>query len=271
MSAYTAADIRSARSFLFVPGNRPERFDKAVSSGADIVVIDLEDAVAPADKPAAREHARTWLRAGNAAMVRVNGIDTTWHEDDLALITETSAAAMLPKAENRSCIARFGPAAVVVALIETAAGVAAAAEVCSAPGVQRVAFGSVDLGAQLAISPTDREAMLHARSSLVFASAAAGLAAPIDGVTTVLTDPQVTADDVTYARRLGLTAKLCIHPSQVATVHGALAPSDAEIAWARKVIAASDPDGAATAVDGQMVDRPVLLRAQGILDAVVRC
>jgi citrate lyase subunit beta/citryl-CoA lyase len=270
VSNYTSDDIRSATTFLFVPGDRPERFEKAASSGADVVVVDLEDAVAPGAKEQARENARAWLRAGKHAMVRINGADTSWHEEDLTLSADGMTAVMLPKAGRVEELARFDPGTAVVALVETAAGIVALSDLCVAPGVQRLAFGSVDFGAQLGVDPTDREALLTARSLLVIASAAAGLAAPIDGVTTVLTDPQATVDDVAYARRLGLTGKLCIHPAQVAVARAAAAPTESQIEWATKVVASSSADGSASAVDGQMVDLPVLQRARDILGAVSR-
>lgn len=270
MTGYSAQQVRAARSFLFVPGDRPDRFAKAAAAGADVVVVDLEDAVSPAAKTAAREHVREWLGAGNIAMVRINGADTDWHDDDRVMVLETGAAVLLPKAENADVLAVFGLDAVVVALVETAAGISRLAEVCGSPNVHRVAFGSVDLGAQLGVDPTDREALLTARSQLVIASAAAGLAAPVDGVTVVLTDGQQIVDDVTYAKRLGFTAKLCIHPSQVPSVHQTLAPTADQIAWAQEVVEQADPDGGASSVGGQLVDLPVLLRARNILEVAQR-
>lgn len=262
----TAHRIHSARSFLFVPGTRPERFAKAASSGADVVVIDLEDAVAPSDKDAARNNARDWLCAGNQAMVRINGADTIWHAADLELVSETNAATMIPKAENSDKLSRI-EADSVVALVETATGIAAAATLARATAVRRLAFGSIDLATQLGINPDAREALLLARLTLVIASAAAGLAPPIDGVTTNLTDPQALVDDVNYARGLGMTGKLCVHPAQITPVHDALAPSPDDIAWAKRILAASDASGGACTIDGQMVDLPVLHRARSIIAA----
>jgi len=222
------------------------------------------------EKETAREYAGAWLRAGRSAMIRVNGTGTAWHKDDIALVDQTSTSIMMPKAERSDSIERLAPGIVVVALVETAAGISEAAAVCSATGVHRVAFGSVDLAAQLGIDPSDREALLVARSTLVLASAAAGLAPPIDGVTTALTDRSATADDVMYARRLGLTGKLCIHPSQIPAVHEALTPSADEVAWARKVAAAWELNDGASAVEGHMVDLPILHRARSILDVADR-
>jgi citrate lyase subunit beta/citryl-CoA lyase len=152
---------------------------------------------------------------------------------------------------------------VVVPLVETAAGVAAARELCAAPGVVRAAFGSIDLAAQLGVDPNSRTALLHARSTLVLAAAAAGRAPPVDGVTTALDDPEALTSDTAHAVELGFTGKLCVHPRQLAPVHAALRPTDAELEWARSVLRAGT--GGAVAVDGHLVDRPVLLRAERLL------
>jgi citrate lyase subunit beta/citryl-CoA lyase len=252
-------NLTAARTLLFVPGDRPDRFAKAAAAGADGVVVDLEDAVAPADKDAARAHAVAWLAAGNEVVVRVNAVDTPWYEADVAALA--GSPIMLPKAERAADVERTGP--VVVPLVETAAGLAAAREVCAARGVVRVAFGSIDLAAQLGVDPGSHRALLHARSTLVLAAAAAGCAPPLDGVTTALDDPDVLRRDTEHAVELGFTGKLCVHPRQVGPVHAALRPSEEDIAWAHRVLAAGE---SAVAVDGQLVDRPVLLRARRLLD-----
>lgn len=265
MTGYTAEHVGQARTFLFVPGDRPARFATAAASGADIVVIDLEDAVTPAAKPAAREHTRRWLADGHPAMVRINGTGTSWHHDDVRLVTDFPAATvMLPKAERAEQFTGWSAAA-VVALVETACGVASAAAVGALPAVHRLAFGSMDLAAELGVDPAHRDALLAARSALVLASAQAGLPPPIDGVTADVVDTGNTAADTSYARSLGMTAKLCVHPRQVAAAHRALAPSAADINWARAVVDASGTG--VTVVDGRMVDLPVLTRAQTILAA----
>lgn len=272
-AAYSADEIRTARSFLFVPGNRPERFAKAAAAQPDIVLIDLEDAVTPAEKDAARRNVRQWHAAGNAAMVRINSAETTWYKDDLELITELAVPTMVAKAESAAeigRIARLAAGLAVVPLIETATGVLALAEICAVDGVQRLAFGNIDLANQLGVDPDDRDALLLSRSAMVLQSAAAALAPPIDGVTTVFTEPQAVTDDFAHARRLGLSAKLCIHPAQVAVVHAAAAPSAEAVHWAQKIIAAAGADDSAAAVDGQMVDIPVVERARRILAAANR-
>ncbi|MDQ0381039.1 HpcH/HpaI aldolase/citrate lyase family protein [Amycolatopsis thermophila] len=263
--------VASGRSFLFVPGHRPDRFAKAAASGCDAVVLDLEDAVGEDSKVAARDHVRAWLDDGNHAVVRINGAGTPWFDDDLDAVAGRALAVMVPKAESRAsldAIARRLPTGTgVIPLIETALGVAGAVEVCSADAVVRPAFGSVDLAAQLGVDHRSLEALRHARSAVVLAAAAAGCGAPIDGVTTTVDDEDVLRADLAHAVELGFTGKLCIHPRQVAAVTEAFTPSDADVAWAREVLAAVT-DGSVAVHKGQMVDRPVLLRAQAILARV---
>lgn len=251
--------IERARSFLFVPGDRPDRFAKAAASGADVVVLDLEDAVAPAAKEAARAHVVAWLAEGHPAVVRVNAAGTPWHAGDVAAVRD-SATVLVPKAES---VTDFDGLSSVLPLVETARGVAAAVELCRVSTVVRPVFGSIDLAADLGVDPTSRTALLHARSALVLAAAAAGCAPPVDGVTTALSDVDAVRDDTRHAVELGFTGKLCVHPRQVPVVHEAFRPSAGQIAWARSVLAAGD---GVAAVDGHMVDRPVLLRARRVLD-----
>ncbi|WP_033294839.1 HpcH/HpaI aldolase/citrate lyase family protein [Amycolatopsis jejuensis] len=253
--------IETARSLLFVPGNRPERFAKAAASGADVVVLDLEDAVGPAAKVDAREHVRAWLDEGNKAVVRINGTGTPWYQEDLAMVTGRAQAVMVPKAENAEQVDLALP---VIPLLETALGIAKAIEVCAADSVVRPAFGSVDLAAQLGVDHQSHDALRYARSAVVLAAAAAGCAAPIDGVTTTLADEAMLQKDLAHAIELGFTAKLCVHPRQVGPVREAFRPSAEDIDWARGVLAMA-ADGSVNVYNGQMVDRPVLLRAEAIL------
>lgn len=260
--------IHTGRSFLFVPGHRPDRFPKAVASGCDVVVLDLEDAVGPGSKAEAREHVRSWLDSGGRAVVRINAPGTPWFADDLDAVAGRAPAVMVPKAEDKAgldAIARRLPAGTgVIPLIETAVGVTRAAEVCAAGSVVRPAFGSIDLAAQLGIDHRAREALCHARSAVVLAAAAAGCGAPLDGVTTTLDDEDELRADIEHAITLGFTGKLCIHPRQVTAVNHAFTPTEAEIEWAREVLAAAK-DGSVTVHNGMMIDRPVLLRAEAIL------
>lgn len=260
-----------ARTLLFVPGTHPARFDKAVASGADLVVIDLEDAVPEADKVSAREATADWLRRGGRAAVRVNGVASAHLADDVAALTGLPGllAVVVPMADSPEALAalheRLGPDVEVVALVETAAGLIRAVDLAQVPGVVRLAFGHLDFAVDID-ADTGEDAMLMARSTLVVASRAAGLPGPVDGVTTVLDEPEAAREDAVRARRLGLTGKLCIHPRQVASVNAAMSPSDEEVAWARRVVAGS-AEGAAR-LDGHMVDAPVVARARTILSRV---
>lgn len=265
-----AEEVASARTYLFVPASRPDRFQRACESGADVVILDLEDAVPPPGKAAAREAAVNWLaspRGGPVTMVRINAVGTPWHEADVTALRKSGAPLMLPKAESSDQIARLGRCVddlVVVALIETPRGVLRAEEIAAAPATARLALGHIDLAAALGVRPDAREAFLHARSQLVLASAAAGIASPVDGVTTALGDVERLRDDVTYAEAVGMTGKLCIHPRQIGVVHDAIRPSETDIEWARRVVA-SVGDGGAAAVDGEMIDPPVIARARRLL------
>ncbi|MGJ5797632.1 HpcH/HpaI aldolase/citrate lyase family protein [Streptomyces europaeiscabiei] len=260
--------VAAARSLLFVPGSRPDRFDKAASSGADLVIIDLEDAVAPVDKERARDAAEAWLVHGNRAVVRINAPGTPWSAADLGMAARYGCPVMVPKAEDPAALAdlaaRTAGRCDLVPLIETALGVERAFQVCSTPGAVRAAFGNVDLAAQLGVAHDDRTALAWARSRLVVASSAAGIGAPVDGVTTAVRDADVLRDDVAHARRLGFTGKLCIHPAQLPGVAAGFTPSAEEVRWARAVLDAGE---SVTTVDGQMVDRPVLIRASRVLAA----
>jgi citrate lyase subunit beta/citryl-CoA lyase len=270
MTEFPAPSIADAQTFLFVPADRPERFTKAHAAGADVVVLDLEDAVSSTDKDAARRHAEQWLQSGRPAMVRINAAGSNWHRDDVAMVTAMGASVMLPKSERRGPITRILEAndkCLVVLLIETAAGIGAVTDLATMPGVARIAFGSIDLATEIGIDPTDRDALLCARSTLIIASAAAGLPSPIDGVTMSFKEPDVVADDTKYARRLGMRAKLCIHPAQLAPVRAALMPSAQELEWAKRILSAAAETGSAVAVDGTMVDAPVVQRAHQIISA----
>lgn len=261
------------RSYLFVPADRPERFTKALQAGAHAVIIDLEDAVAPGAKAAARAGLDDWLRGApeRSVHLRINAMQTPWFEDDLALCAMPAVqGVILPKTESTDQVAVLAGVASgtpVLPLIETAAGLEACRAIARAPGVQRLVFGSLDFQADLGIEGDD-DALLAFRSELVLASRLAQLQPPVDGVTTALDDPQVLAADTARARRLGFGAKLCIHPRQVQAVNEGFAPRPQELAWARRVMEAvqSQPEGA-IAVDGKMVDAPVLKRARALLEA----
>ncbi|WP_394689508.1 HpcH/HpaI aldolase/citrate lyase family protein [Hoeflea sp.] len=257
--------------FLFVPADRPERYARALASGADAVIIDLEDAVAAERKSLARNTLCDALNQAPASpsplLVRINAIGTPWHSDDMAatlalLSIGRITGVMLPKAESGDDIAAVRAALApvttnIIALIETAAGVANAGAIALA--ADRIAFGSIDFAADIGCDHV-REALLFARSQLVIAARLAKRGAPIDGVTRSTRDETGIEADARYGAGLGLKAKLLIHPAQVAPARRGLMPTQAEIDWADQVLKSS-PDGSAVSIDGQMIDAPVIARA----------
>jgi citrate lyase subunit beta/citryl-CoA lyase len=261
------------RSYLFVPGDRPERYAKALSAGADAVIIDLEDAVAPPAKEAARAALRAWLTPRQPVLVRINSADSAWFADDIALAGLPGVAGIvLPKAERSEDIARLmqAGAEAVLPLVESALGLHHALELARQPGVERLLFGSIDFSLDLGLTEC-AESLQYFRSQLVLASRLAGILPPVDGVSTTLDDIDRIVADTLLARRYGFGGKLCIHPRQVAHVNAAFMPSTEEAAWAARVLqAAQKSDGAAVALDGKMVDRPVILQAQAIVDELQR-
>lgn len=272
-----AVGAAAGAAWLFVPGDRVDRFAKAVAAGADQVILDLEDAVAEPAKDAARAGVAAALAdglgRGRRAWVRVNAAGTRWHDNDLAALAGLPglAGVMVPKAESAAALTevadRLGGRCPFVALVESAVGIANAQSIANCPAVVRLAFGSIDFALDIAAAHT-REALLFARSTLVIASRVAGLLEPVDGVTTAVRDEALVTDDTRYAAALGLGGKLCIHPSQVPLVQAAFRPGDDEIAWATKVLGQVGPgSAAAAALGGHMVDRPVLERARRILTA----
>jgi citrate lyase subunit beta/citryl-CoA lyase len=258
------------RSYLFVPGDRPERYAKALASGADMVVVDLEDAVAPSAKDAARAALAHWLstdRSNSEIMVRVNGADTPWFHADLDLVARAPrvAAVMMPKAEGHSPFEACGGKP-VLALVETAAGIDSLGAILRSPLVQRLAFGSIDLQLDLGI-PGDDDALLLFRSQLVLSSRLAQRPAPVDGVCTALGDVTALIAHARRGYRLGFGGQLCVHPAQVETVNATFRPTEEQVQWARRVLAAEAASGgAAVSLDGEMVDRPVIARARAWLE-----
>ncbi|QBP76176.1 CoA ester lyase [Herbaspirillum huttiense] len=270
-----APHITMASSYLFVPANRPERYAKALESGADAIIVDLEDAVALPQKEEARATLARWLR-GNGPQprlwVRINAADTVWHGDDLLTFSALSMAGIvLPKAEGAKTLSaiarRLGPGRGLIALIESAAGLAAMREIAAVPGVQRLAFGSIDAQVDLGMQcGPEEEELMHFRMEMVMASRLAGIAPPIDGVTTDFNDDAFLARMVQRARRMGFGAKLCIHPKQVEGVRRGFMPGEQELAWAEEVMAAvRASDGGAISLKGKMIDKPVILQAEKFL------
>lgn len=272
MSASNAGKRVAHSDFpLFVPGDRPDRLVKAITAARDSVIIDLEDAVAPAAKEQARiSLAGETTLLGDADLpvfVRVNGVGTPWHDDDIALCAGLPiAGVMLPKADSASSITLLRerlPGREIIALVESAAGVADLRG--WARQADRIAFGSIDYSADLGCAE-DRMALLGARSEIVLASKLAGLPAPVDGVTTAVRDAERIRQDAEHAMRLGFGGKLIIHPGQLAPAIAGFAPTDQQRQWAEKVLAAGQ--GGASAMDGQMIDAPVVAQARAILARV---
>lgn len=265
-------------TYLFVPGNRPERFDKALASGAGVVILDLEDAVAPAEKEVARKAISQWCVAHRTDLdriaVRINSMDSDEHANDLEAISRAGVRhVMLPKVESADSIVRLAgnvhARMMILALIESARGIREVDSIAAAPGVLRLAFGTLDYALDLNLHGDLTGAaggFAVPASRIAIASRCAGLAPPIAGVSPDVIDDAALLADLSFARAQGFTAKMCIHPRQVSVVHDALLPSSDEVSWARRVLAAANGSTGAISVDGKMVDRPVLARAQSILD-----
>jgi len=262
------------RSYLFVPGDRPERFDKAVASGAHVTIIDLEDAVLPERKAQARDALLAWLEtAKHNVMVRINPHGTPWYDEDLRVLALPAVTGvMVPKAQDPGQLAslaqslRAGQG--LVPLVESVAGHFAASHLAHVPRVTRLAFGSFDFMSDAGIRG-DAEELDAVRTNLVLVSRHAGIAAPIDGVTLATDDVPQIERDVARSRRYGMGGKLCIHPRQVPVVNTGFAPSAKEVEWAQRVVAAlAQGQLGAVAVDGKLVDKPIELMARTILEEV---
>ncbi|HEV8503117.1 MAG TPA: CoA ester lyase [Casimicrobiaceae bacterium] len=264
-------------TYLFVPGDRPERFDKALASGADAMIVDLEDGVAPAAKAAARGNVLAWIAALPSAarvVVRINAATSDYFVDDLRMLGEAPAVdVMLAKAERAEEVRRLAITikadARILPLIESARGVANANDIAAAQRVARLAFGALDFARDLGLSG-DPRGFIQPMAALALASRLAGLPQPIAAPTPSIDDAAAIAEDVRLAQAMGFGAKLCIHPRQLEPVHQAFAPDADAIAWAARVVAASGTNRGAVQVDGAMVDKPVVERARAILEAARR-
>ncbi len=265
-----AAPVRT-RSYLFVPATRPDRIAKAFAAGADAVIVDLEDAVALDAKDTARAALANALNPERPVIVRINAATTQWFAEDLRLCRAPGiAAVMLPKTESstelRDVIDGIGRTLPLLPLVETARGLWNVLEIAQAPGVQRLAFGTIDFQLDLSLTGAGHEELAPFRAQLVLVSRVAGVLSPIDGPTAAFDDPQAVRADALRARRAGFGAKLCIHPQQVECVNESFTPSVEETTWARRIVAAVQAaQGGVVAVDGKMVDRPVLALAEQIL------
>jgi citrate lyase subunit beta/citryl-CoA lyase len=261
-------DVPIARSYLFVPATRLDRISKALTLGADEIIVDLEDAVAGEEKAQAR-HGLSSYDAGRPVFVRINAANTEYFDEDVSFCADTKwvKGIVLPMVSSASDVhylmKRIAQQTNVLALIETPRGILAAEEI-AVSGVSRLLFGTADYCAALN-TPGSAELFAYPRSRLVLASALAGLPAPIDGPTLEIRDPEELVAQSQSARAVGMGGKLCVHPSQLQVVADVFGPSDAQRLWATRVLeAAADHEGVFV-LDGQMIDEPVLSRARWIV------
>jgi len=264
-------------ALLFCPADRPDRYAKALAA-ADAAILDLEDGVGADGKDAARAALVASVLDPARVIVRVNATGTPEHAADMAALRGTPyRLIMLPKTETRAQLEGLGADWRVVALCETALGVVNAAEVAAAPNVIAVMWGAEDLIASMRGRTSRfpdgryRDVALHARSAVLLAASAYGRPA-IDAVYVNIPDLDGLAAEAEDAAASGFTLKGCIHPSQVAVVRKAFQADEAQVAWARRVLAAardtSARDKGAIKVDGQMIDAPLIRQAEAILASV---
>jgi citrate lyase subunit beta/citryl-CoA lyase len=258
------------RTGLYVPGDRPDRFRSAEESGADLVVFDLEDAVAPERKSAARDAVVEWLRDGRrgsaAVQVRVNAGD----ERDLQAVSALAPeiGIRLPKVEDVADLDQavaLAPGRPLIALLESARGVVNAVAIAEHPAVVALALGESDLRSEVG---GGEQVITHARLSMLFAARAAGLPAPMGSVYPAIRDLEGLADDTRHAADLGLFGRMAAHPLQLAVIAAVFAPTATDIAWAREVLSALQGGGVMTLASGEMVDPAMRGRAEQILGAV---
>jgi citrate lyase beta subunit len=270
----TFRSLATARSLLFAPGSDERKLRRALESEADCAVCDLEDAVSFGEKASARRLVSRLLGEVDspcAKTVRVNGPDTPLFEDDLAAVAELELdAIVLPKATPEAVDALGPDGPPVIAIVESAQGLRLAYEAAARPRVAALMLGAADLGADLRLEPrADGLELLFARSKLVVDSAAAGIRAPFDVVFMGTRDEAGLEAQALLARSLGFGGKACIHPAQLAVVNRVFAPSTEQLEWARAVIAAYETgvrEGrGAVALDGELVDLPVVERARSLL------
>ncbi|XWN30430.1 MAG: CoA ester lyase [Devosia sp.] len=271
--AERAADVRS---FLFVPGTRPDRFDKALQSGADMVCVDLEDAVAPPLKEGARAGGVAYLNGDSGGPLRALRINPLSTPEGMADLLAVSSAAprgvlVLPKVDSAaevrlaaSVLTHAGCPLPLAALVESTEGLANVHAIAAEPSLLMIIFGAVDLAAELGADLAETP-MLFARSQVVHAARRAGVSA-IDVPSLNFRDQDAVGEEAAAARALGFTGKAMIHPTNVAPIHAAFTPSDDEVARARTIVAAyrDSPTGLAV-VDGKLVEAPVVKAAERLL------
>lgn len=269
----------TARSLLFVPADRLDRLAKAMASGAEMIILDLEDAVPVQSKAPAREAvAQRWRSLAEPERmriaVRINAAGSSFFQEDLRLAStlalEGLGGVMLAKTEAVGQLDRLRyavGATPILPLVESAVGFAALDTIARAQGVARLVFGHLDFQLDLGMACSPEEPELDpVRFAFAMASRLAGLPGPVDGVTVDIRNAGRLEADVLRSGRFGFSGKLCIHPAQVQQVNMSLAPSQEQVDWARRVLAASQAHGtAAFQFEGAMVDAPVLARARSYL------
>ena len=259
------------RSLLFVPGARPDRFEKALGAGADVVCIDLEDGTPPQQKDEARVAAAAFRSNGRAG-VRINGVDTPEFEADCAAISEAVGCAliMVPKVESADQVAlvrdRLGADhAPLWVVIESAEGLRQAWDIAASPGVAGLLFGGADYSVDIG-SDMEWDALAFARGALVAACARAGVQL-LDVPYLDIRDAEGLSASTLRVRAMGFTGRACIHPDQVAGVNAAFTPSEAQVAHALKVIETFEAAaGGPALLNGKLIDLPILRAANRILE-----
>ena len=261
-----------ACSLLFVPGDRPERFSKAIAAGPGAVILDLEDSVGDADKASARDHVVAFLDDVTDAQVllRINAADTNHYNLDLPLTQHPKlAGVVLPKAEAENTRATAATLSCPLwPIIESVRGLIELPATVQVPGVARLLYGTLDLALELGLDSSHEggQSMLNqGRFLLLSQSLMAGLPAPLDGVCTAINDHDQLRRTAQYSYAAGMGGMMCIHPNQIATIEDIFTPSDAQIEWASAVVQAAVTRNSSFQFRGQMVDEPVLKLAHKIL------
>ncbi|MGH8387915.1 MAG: HpcH/HpaI aldolase/citrate lyase family protein [Pseudomonas sp.] len=263
------------RTALFVPGNRPERFAKALSCGTDAVIVDFEDAVQESEKVAARQHLAQFLADNPDARVwvRVNTVNHPQHAAELDFCTRQKGVIglLLPKAEHPADVARAALSGkAIIPIIESAQGLQELAEIAQTSGVERLTYGGLDFSLDLGLvaGSAGAERMLdHVRFALLLHSRLASLAPPLETVFARIDDEQGVAAFMTAAQAMGFAGMLCIHPAQVGIVHQVMRPDALQLSWAQRVLERARDEAGAFQLDGQMIDAPVIQRARNLLAA----
>lgn len=271
--AANGAAERARRSALYMPASNPRAVAKARSLDCDVVILDLEDAVAPDAKAAARAAACAAIREGGYGrrelVVRVNGLDTPWGEDDCRMLAEARPdAILLPKIDDAATVSAYAarlPDAPLWAMVETAGAVLAPVAIAAAPGLAALVMGTNDIAKDLGMrSGAERRPLLGFLATTVAAARAHGLAV-LDGVFNAIDDGDSFARECAQGVEFGFDGKTLIHPSQIAAANAAFSPSADELAWAERVIAGfAMPEAqgrGAIRIDGAMVERLHLAQA----------